>query len=204
MKLQYNAPVTLTFALLCCLATGLIIINPTTFMPWFSVSMKWAFNSPVWYLSLFTHVLGHADVSHLMANMPYILLLGPVLEEKYGGGHLLLMIAATALIAALLNQAFFNTGLLGASGIVFMMILLTSVGTRKKGYIPITFLAVSLIYLGGEIVSMLEEDSISQFAHLLGGICGSIFGFAMGPTKEEPPKADKPSMGSAPPPPMGL
>ena len=40
--------------------------------------------APMTYVRLFTHVLGHVDWEHFIGNMMYILLLGPMLEEKYG------------------------------------------------------------------------------------------------------------------------
>ena len=68
---------------------------------------------------------------------------------------------------------------MGASGIVFMMIILGSFTNIQSGQIPITFILVILIYLSKEVVSAFETDSISQFAHIVGGILGSLFGFAL-------------------------
>ena len=45
-----------------------------------------------------------------------ILLLGPVLEERHGSGSLLVMIVITALVTGVINVAFLDTALLGASG----------------------------------------------------------------------------------------
>ena len=39
--------------------------------------------SPITWVRAFTHILGHADWTHLAGNMSYLLLLGPMLEEKY-------------------------------------------------------------------------------------------------------------------------
>ena len=91
---------------------------------------------------------------------------------------MLIMIAVTALITALLNNFFFPSGLMGASGIVFMMILLSSFANLKQGHIPLTFVIIVVLFLGKEVYNSLKMDNISQFAHILGGICGSIFGFA--------------------------
>jgi rhomboid protease GluP len=92
--------------------------------------------------------------------------------------RLLAMILVTALVTGLINLAIFDTGLLGASGIVFMMILLASTANIRQGEIPLTFIAVSVIYLGGEVVRAVgDEDQISQMAHLIGGVVGAVFGF---------------------------
>ena len=60
-------------------------------------------------------------------NMMFFLLLGPGIEEKYGSKNTLIMIAVTALITGLVNYLFFPRAmLLGASGIVFCFIILSS------------------------------------------------------------------------------
>ncbi|MCB0311732.1 MAG: rhomboid family intramembrane serine protease, partial [Calditrichaeota bacterium] len=83
----------------------------------------------------------------------------------------------TALVTGLLNTFFFPSFLLGASGIVFMMIILGSFTNVKRGGIPLTFILVLILFLGQEIYNAFEENSISEFAHVVGGVCGSIFGF---------------------------
>lgn len=178
MKIRYNAPVTLTFALL---ATAILLLDTILRTgltgALFSIGPSMSWNSPVDYLRLILHPLGHANWTHFISNFAFILLLGPILEEKYGHGNLLFMMIITALVTGLLNVALLPTGLLGASGIVFMMILLVSFTNIRRGEIPLTFILVVLIFLTREIVASIQEDSISQFAHIVGGICGSLFGF---------------------------
>ena len=176
-RISYNAPVVLTFALL---AVGVFILGAVVSQDivrnWF-VAKPWLHDTGD-YVALVTHILGHKDWNHLLSNFMLILLLGPLLEERFGSGKLLLMILVTALVTGLINLALFDTGLLGASGIVFMMILLASTANIRQGQIPLTFLAVAAIYLGGEIVRALDnEDQISQMAHLIGGVVGAVFGF---------------------------
>ena len=121
-----------------------------------------------------------------MGNLTFILLLGSMIEEKYGSLNLLIMIGITAIITGILNVLFFPTGLLGASGIVFLFIILSSFGNAQKG-IPLTFILVAVLFLGKEIFQALQDNNISEFAHILGGICGSLFGFSglMTPKKKE-------------------
>ena len=130
-------------------------------------------------IGLISHPLGHQDWTHLLANFSLILLLGPILEEKYGSSKMLIMILITAIITGLLNLAFYNTGLIGASGIAFMLIILSSITNYKNGDIPITFILVMVLYLGKEFMNSTETDNISQFAHIIGGILGSVFGFVI-------------------------
>ena len=88
------------------------------------------------------------------------------------------MTLITALITGLLHSIFFSGGLLGASGIAFMMILLSSMSGMRSGTVPMTFVLVALLYGGSEIFAAIaEDDNISQFAHLVGGACGAVFGF---------------------------
>jgi uncharacterized membrane protein YdcZ (DUF606 family) len=93
------------------------------------------------------------------------------------------MIAVTALVTGALNVLFFTTGLRGASGVVFMLILLASFTNFSKGEIPLTFILVMLLYLGREIFNSFSSNNISEFAHIVGGFCGSLFGFFRPPKK---------------------
>lgn len=184
----YNAPVVLTFALLAFLVHlastwtgGALAAQYFAALPEFDYRSFWS-----WF-RLVSHVLGHKDMAHLASNFAVILLIGPILEEKHGGKALFIMILITSLVTGVLNTLFFNTGLMGASGVVFMMILLGSFANHKPGEIPLTFLLVVGLYLAGEVTAAFAEDGVSQFAHILGGLCGTVFGFWKGlagrPTK---------------------
>ncbi|MCX5745274.1 MAG: rhomboid family intramembrane serine protease [Proteobacteria bacterium] len=130
------------------------------------------------YLGMFSHILGHANWQHLMGNFMLILLIGPILEERWGSISLLFMILVTALVTGLINVAFASQGLVGASGVVFMMILLASMANIRAGEIPLTFIVIALVYLGGEVVAAVKGgDNISHMAHLIGGATGALFGF---------------------------
>ena len=94
-----------------------------------------------------------------------------MLEEKYGSKNLLSMMLVTAISSAVLNLIFFNVNVLGASGIVFMLILLSSFTGFQRGNIPLTFVLVFILYIGREVVDSFEADNISQFGHIFGGIC---------------------------------
>ena len=114
-----------------------------------------------------------------MGNFAIILLIGPILEEKYGSSDLLWMMAITALVSSVLSTVLFDTGGLGASGIVFMLIMLSSFANFRAGTIPMTFVLVALLYLGEEVVRAFSDDNISQFGHIVGGIVGGLFGFKL-------------------------
>lgn len=179
MKIHYNAPVILTFALISTAVTIVGSVTGNNFTQlFFSVSPDMSFLNPITYFRLFSHIAGHANWDHLVGNFSLILLIGPLLEEKYSSPLMLVMIMTTALVTGLLNIFLFNTGLYGASGIVFMLILLSSFANLRSGHIPLTFIIVVCLFLGKEVVSAFQNDNISQFAHIIGGICGSFFGYA--------------------------
>ena len=84
-------------------------------------------------------------------------------------------------MSGLVQWLFFpHTALLGASGIVFMMIVMSSLSGMKDGCIPITLILVLLLYVGGEIVDgVVLSDNVSQLTHIIGGICGAVLGLSM-------------------------
>lgn len=178
LRLHFNAPVVLIFSVV---AAFVFIINDFTggwLTPVVALSPDFSGNNPFHYLSLVTYALGHANSEHLMGNLMLILLLGPVLEEKYGSRKLLIMILFTAFLTGILNLLLLNTGIMGASGIVFMFIILVSFVNVKRGKIPITFLLIVVLYIGQELVQIFQNDNISQFGHIAGGFFGALFGFS--------------------------
>lgn len=180
MRIRYNAPFTLTFSLACAAVLAANqFLAPDLIRSWFTVGGQgsFRFDDAPSYLRLFSYTLGHADWSHLMGNLSFILLLGPILEEKYQTPTLLVMVLITALITGIVNVTLFSTALVGASGIVFLMILLVSFTNIRAGEIPLTFVAVLALFLGKEVLEAFKNDSVSQFAHIAGGVAGSIFGF---------------------------
>lgn len=178
-KIQYNSPVVLTFALMSLAATvaGMLTGGASTRLLF--CAYRDSVSSPLTWLRLFTHTLGHADLNHYVGNMTFFLLLGPIIEEKYGSVRLLGMMAATAVITALVNLLIFpDYALLGASGLVFMLIVLASMVRIEEGRIPLTMLLVVAIYLGQELYSGLTvADNVSQLTHILGGVCAMGFGW---------------------------
>ncbi len=177
MKVSYNSPVVLNFTVLAVVVYLLTHVLFPPLLDWFVTYPSFNFLQPLSYFRLFSHVLGHANLSHLIGNFTYILLLGPILEEKYGSQNLIIMILLTAVITSILNMMFMNAGLLGASGIVFLFIMLASFTSFRSGEIPLTFILVFGLFIGQELLNGFKNDQISQFAHILGGIIGSIFGF---------------------------
>ncbi len=179
-KISYNSPVILTFVLLSLMSLVLgMITNGYSTILLFSV-YRAPLTDPLFYIRIFTHVLGHVNFSHFFSNMLIILLVGPVLEEKYGSKVMFYLIAFTALITGLFNVIFFRTSLLGASGIAFMFVLLASFVNIKKGTIPLTLILISIMYIGNEIyLSFTSVDNVSRITHIIGGLLGAFFGYIL-------------------------
>ena len=181
LKVTFNSPLVLTFALICSITTllGYITGEKSTTLLFSTYTSSWS--DPLTYVRLLTHVLGHSGMAHLVGNMAYILLLGPALEEKYGWKNLLIVILITALITGLIHNLFFTRSiLLGASGVVFAFILLTSFTDFREGEIPLTFILIAIIYLGLQIWDMITvKDNVSQLTHIIGGLVGSGAGYLL-------------------------
>ena len=181
IRIAFNSPAVLWFVICCFLATlaGVISggrITETIFMTYHSSLLN-----PLTYIRFFTHVFGHSGWDHFFNNAAYILLVGPMLEEKYGTKIIVEIMVITALATGLVNYIFFwNVGLCGASGIVFAFILLASFTSFKKGEIPLTFILVATIYIGQQVYEgVFVQDNISNMAHIVGGLIGSIMGYSM-------------------------
>ena len=180
IRFQYNAPVIVSFALLSALALGINVLTGGKANKLLFCVYRCSLRDALCYPRFFLHVLGHAGYSHYINNMLLLLVIGPAMEEKHGSRKILIFIVVTALVTGLAQFTFFpGSALMGASGVVFMLIMLSSLAGADEGAIPITLLLVAALYLGGEILSgVTKTDEISQFAHILGGVCGVVFGFA--------------------------
>mgnify|MGYP001533917428 FL=1 len=84
LRISYNAPAILSFVLICFAVQLLnVLTKGASNRAVFSVYRS-SFLDPLAYLRCVCHVFGHANWNHLMGNMMYILILGLMLEEKYG------------------------------------------------------------------------------------------------------------------------
>jgi GlpG protein len=149
----------------------------TTFSHVFMLNGIAQFTKWEWYLSLMTYVFGHSSIEHLLGNMSLLLILGPIIELKYGTKRFVLMSAITALTTGILHTLLWDNGLLGFSGLVFMYIVLSTLLNIRNREIPFTFILVVVLYFGMEILSSLKDTQISHFAHLFGGAMGAFWGF---------------------------
>ncbi|MGN0331048.1 MAG: rhomboid family intramembrane serine protease [Kineothrix sp.] len=181
LRLSFNSPVILGFAILCF---GALLLNWLTkgytnnllFSTYRSSLMN-----PLTYVRFFGHVAGHAGWDHFMGNIMLLLVIGPLLEEKYGSANILFVILSAALVTGVINYIFFpHIQLLGASGVVFAFILLSPFTGVKEGTIPITLILVAVIYIGQQIYEgIFIQNNVANLTHILGGLVGAGLGIVM-------------------------
>ena len=181
IKIIFNAPVTLGIVGISLLAT---LLNYTSggstgrllFSTWHSSLL-----SPLTWIRAFTHIFGHSGWSHFVGNMSYLLLLGPMLEEKYGSKTLAAVVAIAAFATSVVNYIFFpSVAICGASGVVFAFILLSSFTSFREGEIPLTFILVAVFFIGQQIFEGITvRDNVSNMSHIVGGIVGGLIGYGL-------------------------
>ena len=182
-KIKYNSPVIITFSIisLVSLILGYLTSGQSTYLL-FSV-YRFSLTDPLGYVRLFTHVLGHANFQHFTGNMLIFLLIGPMLEEKYGSRNIIYIMMITAAATGLVHIVLSNGMALGASGVVFAFIMLSSVTSVNNREIPLTMIIVFILYVGNEILNISAADNIGQLAHIIGGLIGMQVGLLLRKTR---------------------
>lgn len=185
IRLSFNSPVILGFTLACFIVLILDKVTGSASTRAFFSVYRSSLASPFTYIRFFGHVLGHASWDHFFGNIMMLLVVGPLLEEKYGSANIFFVILTTALVTGVINFILFpHVQLLGASGVVFAFILLASLTSIEEEKIPLTFILVALIYIGQQVYDgLFIRDNVSNLTHILGGIVGSSLGYVMNKNK---------------------
>ncbi len=208
IKVAYDAPVTLTFVIVCALifllnmllaksgkVTGFekIFASPTNqagvlpFIP----------SAPVSYVHLLFYIFGSGasgvayGASFLFTNLILIMLLGPAMEERYGSVIIGIMIFVSALFSGVLNACFCQASLVGAVPVVSMMIFLNVFMSFSKKKFPLSFAAVMVFFVLLQIFS--GAGAVQIIICIAGGLCGSLFAFLTSPKMKAEKKASKSS-----------
>lgn len=201
LKIKVNAPVTIAMTMLCLL----FVVITQQVLKHFSINLvektfsavgnaksavPFNFKNPVHYLRILLHVFGHSNWIHFSCNFSLILILGPILEERYGSPAIIIMSSVAIIVSGLLNACFFTSAIMGADSIVFMMILLSSYAALTKGEIQIPVVMLFILFICMEFFMEISGGikDIAKISQLAGGICGSMFGFLVAP---KTPKAQK-------------
>lgn len=179
-KITFNAPVVLIFTIVCVVVQVVSMLTGGRSTNAFFAFDTTTLSHPLEWFKLVSFACGHVSWDHLVGNMTFILLLGPLLEEKYGSANLAAIMLASALATSITSILIFHTGGVGASGIVFTFILLSSITNLREGEIPLTFILVAVLYFGQQIYGALfVHDFVSYHGHIVGGIVGSVVGFLL-------------------------
>lgn len=149
------------------------------------------FKSALSYVKLVIYPFGGENSTSFFLNIGFILLLGPVLEERYGSIMLALMIFITSLVGGVLTACVSTFGIYGCGGIVFMMIILSVLSVFIKKQLPVSWIFIFALYLalslfsGKKISGFMPfmQNNVPVFIQLASGICGSLFGFFVCPKK---------------------
>ena len=180
ITLQYNAPVTLTFALLSLLALALgELTDGWTTQNLFSV-YKSSLTDYLTYPRFLLHVLGNTSLTTCTGTIIILLVVGPAAEERFGSAKVLIAVLLTAIGTGLVMWFLFpDSVLMGSSGVLFMMMVLASFASMRGGAIPITLILVLILYLGSEVIQALSGAAgLQELTHIVGGAVGVLLGFA--------------------------
>ncbi len=178
MRITFNAPFTLVFALIASILLALALMTGGNFSV-FALNGNFNFSDWHCYIGLFTYPLSHLNMQHLVANFGIILLLGPILERKYGWKKLLTLCLGTSFVIGIVHIIISDNYLIGASGLVFLFIVLASLVDSSGKEIPITFILVAALFLGQEIIGSFKHDTVSQMAHVCGGLMGIFYRYVL-------------------------
>lgn len=206
LKVAYDAPVTLTFVIVCAIifllnmllakggkSGGLqsLLASPTTQ----AGSLPFFVKQPLSYLRLLLYIFGadQAGAPVLFTNLILIMLLGPAMEERYGSVIIGIMIFVSALFSGVLNACFLETSLVGAVPLVSMMIFLNAFMSFSKKKFPLSFAAVMVFFVLLQIFS--GAGAVRIIICIAGGLCGSLFAFLTSPKMKAEKKAAKGSGG---------
>ncbi len=161
--------------------------------------VSYSTTSPIWYSSL-SYAFFHSDASHLWNNMVIFLISGTINESIGGNGRMLVLVLASIPIAASGHGLYHENGVVGASGIVFAVIVyqLTLVlknwnemRTRldhrnfcvalrsmfSDARARVTFAVLLLI--SEILVAQQQETNISHATHAFGALSGACLSAAI-------------------------
>ena len=174
-NIDYNSPVIINYILVCFVLYVLNkltdgYINDICYLPSNLIINPFALHR------LLLYTLVHGSFEHLIGNMALLALTGPSVEKKYGGGIVLGLIAVNSVMIGLMQGVLVHQGVMGASSIVFMFLILSVFADTETKKIPLTIFIVAACYIGNELLGALTVDSVSQLSHIMGAVMGLIFG----------------------------
>ncbi|MGP1587956.1 MAG: rhomboid family intramembrane serine protease [Treponemataceae bacterium] len=179
--IAFDTPVVLSFVIILTLAALLERIFPE--ICWFFVCPKslnysdgFNYNHFVDYLRIFLYPLGGGNWNRLASNIVLILLLAPKVESVFGKLITSVLILITSVTGGVFCVCFASNVIYGTSGIVCMFLILAIYVSIDKKNVPFSFILLAVIYFTGEIISIIDENSLEIFCHFAGALAGSFVG----------------------------
>ncbi len=194
-KLIYDSPVAVSFVLLSLL---LYVLDSFALKgklgAFFSVPSPFNFSKPIMYFSLVFHVFANDTWQHFFVDSLMIMILGSVLEERYGSSFLGVMIFISCLVSGVLSVCAHAHGIQGASEVVFTLIILSAMSLLLKKQLSCTWILIFVFYIAYGVSGIASpnsslsssgffQKSIPVFISFVGGVCGSLFGLLACPKK---------------------
>jgi membrane associated rhomboid family serine protease len=174
MRFSFNAPVTIVWAAAAVLLTAL---NPVG-VQFMGLDPGLGWTQPARYVQLIGWSMAHSNWDHLLSNLPLFLLLGPLVEKRHGPCATLACFVSTSVVIGVLHVTLSHAILVGASGLVYMLVILAGLDSTRKDGIPLTLPFVAALFLFRDLVGVFQNNQISELAHLAGAGCGLVWGWA--------------------------
>ena len=160
---SYNSVVIISYFLICL---TILILNKLLKgkVNRFLVFNGGSLFNPMTYIRLVTSGLCHSGWHHFRNNFILILLIGPMLEDKYGSIALLQMLIITTIICTIVHYIIYGHGAIGASDNVYMLVVLCSIVNITEGTIPITLVLIFIFYIADEIIKQFskKKDNVEK------------------------------------------
>ena len=187
IKFSYDSPVALSFAIITVLVyllNTLVLkgkIDSFFYAPT-AASGEFAFNfkEAASYLRLVLYQFGYFDLYFLFRDLIIILLLGQILEERYGSVIMGLMMFFSSLFSGVLNACFCTGKIYGAASIVIMMVFLNTLTSISKKNVSILSVATIALVVCSEFFTK-SHGFLGVIVSVAGGLCGSLFAFLASP-----------------------
>ena len=128
-------------------------------------------------LNIFTFPFIHADFSHLLNNTYPIIILGVIISSVYKEISNSVFFLSYILSGIIFWFSGDSTPVIGASGIVYALgsfILVSGFIKKQPRLAMLSFLVIFLNFFNLWGIIEIEQDNISQTAHLSGAIAGLI------------------------------
>ncbi len=139
-----------------------------------------------WYWQFVTYMFMHGGIWHLLSNMLALFIFGVPVERKIGSKEFVLFYFLVGTLTGIASYLFYyltghNVVLLGASGVIYGVMLLFSVFYPNSvvfifGVLPIRApMLVLLYFLFAFFGSLLSFGSIAHSAHLFGLVFAFLY-----------------------------